>query len=153
MSERRDEPGEVLDSPTGWVAGHVRRYVESDGARGHIWYGKPTLLLTTRGRRSGVLRRTGLIYGEDAGNYVVVGSNGGSDRHPHWYLNALAEPRVRVQVAAETFDAVAREAEGEERDRLWVAMAVIFPQYLSYRKQTGRRIPVVVLEPRRPAGG
>lgn len=105
------------------------------------------------GRRSGVLRRTGLIYGEDAGDYVVVGSNGGSDRHPHWYLNALAEPRVRVQVAAETFDAVAREAQGEERTRLWEAMAVIFPQYLSYRKQTGRRIPVVVLEPRRPAGG
>ncbi|MFF7309505.1 MULTISPECIES: nitroreductase/quinone reductase family protein [unclassified Streptomyces] len=145
------EQDEVLDSPTGWVATHVRRYVASEGSKGHIWYGKPTLLLTTRGRSSGALRRTGLIYGEDQGNYVVVGSNGGSDRHPHWYLNLLAEPRVRVQVAADTFEAVAREAEEGERDRLWEAMTVIFPQYKSYRKKTDRKIPVIVLEPQEPA--
>jgi len=148
-----DEQDDVLDSPTGWVATHVRRYVSSAGANGHIWYGKPTLLLTTRGRRSGALRRTGLIYGEDDGNYVVVGSNAGSDHHPHWYLNLLAEPRARVQVAAETFDAVAREAEGEERARLWQAMTEIFPQYKSYRKKTSRKIPVVVLEPRSATHG
>lgn len=144
-----DEQGEVLDSSTSWVATHVRRYVASEGGKGHIWYGKPTLVLTTQGRKSGALRRTGLIYGEDQGNYVVVGSNGGSDAHPHWYRNLLVEPRVLVQVAAERFEADAREAEGEERDRLWEAMTVIFPQYKSYRKKTDRQIPVVVLEPRR----
>ncbi|MFC9745647.1 nitroreductase family deazaflavin-dependent oxidoreductase [Streptomyces niveus] len=144
-----DGEDEVLESPTGWVATHVRRYAASEGERGHIWYGKPTLLLTTRGRTSGALRRTGLIYGEDGGGYVVVGSNGGSDAHPHWYLNLLAEPQVRVQVAAERFEAVAREADGAERDRLWEAMTVIFPQYKGYRKKTDRRIPVVVLEPKR----
>ncbi|GFH38171.1 nitroreductase family deazaflavin-dependent oxidoreductase [Streptomyces pacificus] len=148
-----DEQDEVLDSPTGWVATHIRHYVASEGASGHIWYGKPTLLLTARGRRSGTLRRTGLIYGEDGGNYLVVASNGGSDRHPHWYLNLLADPRVRVQVAAETFDAVAREAEDGERARLWEVMAAIFPQYESYQKQTERKIPVVVLEPQGPARG
>lgn len=146
-----DEENEVLDSSTGWVATHVRRYVASQGSNGHIWYGKPTLVLTTRGRKSGALRRTGLIYGEDQGNYVVVGSNGGSDQHPHWYLNLLAEPRVQVRVAAETFEAAAREAEGEERARLWEAMTEIFPQYKSYRKKTDRTIPVVVLEPQGPA--
>ncbi|MFC7978790.1 nitroreductase family deazaflavin-dependent oxidoreductase [Streptomyces cinereoruber] len=143
-----DGQDEVLDSSTGWVATHVRRYLASDGASGHIWYGKPTLVLTTRGRTSGALRRTGLIYGEDGGNFVVVGSNGGSDRNPQWYLNLLADPRARIQVAADVHEVVAREAEGEERDRLWDAMAAIFPQYKSYRKKTERRIPVVVLEPR-----
>ncbi|AVH94698.1 MULTISPECIES: nitroreductase family deazaflavin-dependent oxidoreductase [Streptomyces] len=143
-----DGQDEVLDSSTGWVATHVRRYLASDGASGHIWYGKPTLVLTTRGRTSGALRRTGLIYGEDGGNFVVVGSNGGSDRNPQWYLNLLADPRARIQVAADVHEVVAREAEGEERDRLWDAMVAIFPQYKSYRKKTERRIPVVVLEPR-----
>ncbi|MEU3948629.1 nitroreductase family deazaflavin-dependent oxidoreductase [Streptomyces sp. NPDC029526] len=147
----REEESEVHDSPTGWVAAHIRRYVAGEGSSGHLLYGKPTLLLTTRGRRSGMLRRTGLIYAEDAGNYVVVGSNGGSDQHPHWYLNLRADPRVRVQVIAERFVAVAREAEGEERTRLWEVMTAVFPQYESYRGKTGRRIPVVVLEPRRAA--
>ncbi|MFD4376788.1 nitroreductase family deazaflavin-dependent oxidoreductase [Streptomyces sp. NPDC058486] len=144
-----DGQDEVLDSSTSWVATHVKRYLASDGASGHIWYGKPTLVLTTRGRTSGALRRTGLIYGEDGGNFVVVGSNGGSDRNPQWYLNLLADPRARIQVAADVHEVVAREAEGEERDRLWDAMVVIFPQYKSYRKKTERRIPVVVLEPRK----
>ncbi|MGW4747713.1 nitroreductase family deazaflavin-dependent oxidoreductase [Streptomyces sp. NPDC004290] len=143
-----DGQDEALDSPTSWVATHVRRYLASDGAKGHIWYGKPTLVLTHRGRTSGALRRTGLIYGEDDGNFVVVGSNGGYDLHPQWYLNLLADPRARIQVAADVHEVVAREAEGVERDRLWDAMAAIFPQYKSYRKKTERRIPVVVLEPR-----
>ncbi|MFF3756985.1 nitroreductase family deazaflavin-dependent oxidoreductase [Streptomyces sp. NPDC002185] len=143
-----DGQDEAQDSPTSWVATHVRRYLASDGAKGHIWYGKPTLVLTHRGRTSGALRRTGLIYGEDEANFVVVGSNGGSDLHPQWYLNLLADPRARIQVAADVHEVVAREAEGAERDRLWDAMAAIFPQYKSYRKKTERRIPVVVLEPR-----
>ncbi|MYX17114.1 nitroreductase family deazaflavin-dependent oxidoreductase [Streptomyces sp. SID8374] len=143
-----DGQDEALDSSTSWVATHVRRYLASDGASGHIWYGKPTLVLTHRGRTSGALRRTGLIYGEDDGNFVVVGSNGGSDLHPQWYLNLLADPRARIQVAADVHEVAAREAEGTERDRLWDAMAAIFPQYKSYRKKTERRIPVVVLEPR-----
>ena len=72
---------DVTDSPVGWVNAHVRRYVESGGASGHRWSGTDTLLLTTRGRRTGLLRRTALIYGRDDDRFVVVGSNGGKAVH------------------------------------------------------------------------
>jgi F420H(2)-dependent quinone reductase len=68
---------QVHDSPTGWVAAHVRRYLDSGGTQGHRWNGVDTLLITTRGRKTGQLRRTALIYGRDGDRYVVVGSNGG----------------------------------------------------------------------------
>jgi deazaflavin-dependent oxidoreductase (nitroreductase family) len=137
---------EVLDSPTRWVARHVRRYVQTDGGSGHRWNGRNTLLLTTRGRRSGKLRRTALIYGRDGDHYLVVASNGGARNHPFWYLNLTAEPEVRVQVGAERFAARARTAGAEERPRLWRLMAEIWPDYERYQKRTGREIPVVVLE-------
>jgi hypothetical protein len=89
---------EVFDNPTGWVRQHVRRYVESDGEKGHRFNGHDALLLTTRGRRSGKLRRTALYYGEDAGRYVLVASDGGKPRDPAWYLNLVAHPEVDVQV-------------------------------------------------------
>ena len=111
---------QVVDSPSGWVNQHIRRYVATGGQDGHEWRpGVPTLLLTTRGRKSGVLRRTALIYGRDADAYLVVASQGGSPRHPAWYLNLEAEPRVHVQVGPEEFDALARPATPEERARLW----------------------------------
>jgi deazaflavin-dependent oxidoreductase (nitroreductase family) len=137
---------EVLDSPTRWVARHVRRYVETDGRSGHRWNGRNTLLLTTRGRRSGRLRRTALIYGRDGDRYVVVASNGGARNHPHWYLNLTAQPEVQVQVQAERFAARARTADAQERPRLWRMMAEIWPDYERYQKRTGREIPVVILE-------
>jgi deazaflavin-dependent oxidoreductase (nitroreductase family) len=137
---------EVLDSPTRWVARHVRRYVQTDGSSGHRWNGRNTLLLTTRGRRSGKLRRTALIYGRDGDRYLVVASNGGARNHPYWYLNLTAQPEVRVQVGAERFAALARTAGAEERPRLWRLMAEIWPDYERYQKRTGREIPVVVLE-------
>jgi deazaflavin-dependent oxidoreductase (nitroreductase family) len=137
---------EVLDSPTRWVARHVRRYVDTDGRSGHRWNGTTTLLLTTRGRRSGRLRRTALIYGRDGDRYVVVASNGGARNHPHWYLNLTAQPEVQVQVQAERFAALARTADAEERPRLWRLMAEIWPDYERYQKRTGRELPVVILE-------
>jgi hypothetical protein len=68
----------IFDSPTGWVQKHIQDYIESDGAKGHQWRGLSTLLLTTRGRKSGLLRRTALIYGQDGANYLLVASNGGA---------------------------------------------------------------------------
>jgi deazaflavin-dependent oxidoreductase (nitroreductase family) len=138
--------GEVFNSPTGWVAEHISRYVESNGTNGHRWNGVNTLLLTTRGRRSGKLRRTALIYGRDGDRYLVVGSYGGAAKHPIWYLNLRADPQVEVQVGAEKFRARAVTTTGEERDRLWQLMTSIWPQYDQYQTRTAREIPVVAIE-------
>lgn len=137
---------EVVDSPREWVADHIRRYVETDGADGHIRNGFPALLLTTRGRKSGQLRRTALYYGRDGDNYVVVASAGGADDHPLWYKNLTADPNVQVQVLADVFAARARTATPEERARLWPVMAAIYPPYDEYQTKTSREIPVVILE-------
>jgi deazaflavin-dependent oxidoreductase (nitroreductase family) len=137
---------EVVDSPTGWVSRHIRRYVESDGAAGHEFHGAPSLLLTTRGRRSGKLRRTALYYGQDGDSFVVVASNGGAAKDPLWYLNVVEDPRVHVQVGAEHHEGRARVATGEERERLWALMTAVWPSYEGYRKKTRREIPVVVLD-------
>jgi deazaflavin-dependent oxidoreductase (nitroreductase family) len=137
---------QVHDNPTGWVARHIRSYVESDGEQGHTWQGVPTLLLTTRGRKSGKLRRTALIYGTDGDRHVVVASKGGAEAHPAWYLNLSANPDVDVQVGADRFTGRARDATDEERPRLWTMMNRTWPDYEKYQAKTDRRIPVVVIE-------
>jgi deazaflavin-dependent oxidoreductase (nitroreductase family) len=139
-----------LDNPTdppGWAGDHVRRYVETGGAEGHERRpGVHTLLLTTRGRRSGKARRTALIYGRDGDRYAVVASKGGADEHPQWYRNIVADPRVRVQVGPERFAALARPATPDEKAQLWPIMTGIWPDYDEYQTRTDRDIPVVVLE-------
>jgi deazaflavin-dependent oxidoreductase (nitroreductase family) len=137
---------EVFDSPSGWVARHVRGYVETDGRKGHRWNGVQTLLLTTRGGRTGKLRRTALIYGRDGDRYLVVASRGGAKKHPSWFLNLTANPEVQVQVGADKFTARALTATPEEKPRLWRLMASIWPDYDDYQVRTEREIPVVVLE-------
>jgi deazaflavin-dependent oxidoreductase (nitroreductase family) len=139
-------PEEVFDNPTDWVAKHIRRYVESGGAKGHRFYGHDALLLTTRGRRSGRLRRTALYYGEDGNRYVLVASEGGKRTDPGWYHNLVANPAVVVQVRDETFGAVARPADPDERPRLWELMVGVFPKYARYEARAGRALPVVVVE-------
>jgi deazaflavin-dependent oxidoreductase (nitroreductase family) len=139
--------GEPLPPTTGWVAEHAARYLATGGAEGHLWRGVPTLLLTTRGRRSGRLRRTPLIYGRDGDAYVVVASKGGSPRHPAWYLNLSAEPEVTIQVGSDVMPARASTAEGARREELWSTMTGIWPAYDPYQDRTRRRIPVVILEP------
>jgi deazaflavin-dependent oxidoreductase (nitroreductase family) len=126
---------------------HVRRYVETDGEVGYIWReGSPILILTVTGRKSGKEYSTPLIFGEDGGNHVIVGSQGGRPEHPDWYLNLEASPEVGVQVKADKFRARARTTEGEERDRLWRQMNGIWKHYDEYQTKTDREIPVVVLE-------
>ena len=137
----------VYDSPTGFVKDHIREYVESDGKKGYLWRGVTTLLLTTRGRKSGKLRRTALIFGRDGKNYLVVASKGGAPNHPLWYLNLVANPEVDIQVGAEKLPVRARTATQEEKPRLWKIMAGIFPNYDEYQAKAGREIPVVILEP------
>ena len=137
---------EPEDNPQGWVAQHVRQYVATGGAEGHLWNGVPTLLLTTMGRRSGKLRRTALIYGQDGDRYLVVASKGGAEQHPLWYLNLREQPEVQLQVGAERFRARARTATAEEKPRLWPIMTRIWPDYDKYQAKTARDIPVVILE-------
>jgi proline iminopeptidase len=117
-----------------WIRDHVRRYLESDGADGHMWDASigggtglvPTLLLTTVGRKSG---------------------NAGAPTHPAWYLNLCAQPEVDVQVEARRFRARARTASGEERKALWDQMVGIYAPYTEYQGRAEREIPVVVLDP------
>lgn len=141
---------EILDSPTPWVADHIRAYLETDGAQGHLFRGWPALLLTTRGRRSGRLRRTALIYGRDRDRYLLVASNGGADRHPAWYLNLTDTPTVSAQVGPERFTATAHTAIAEERPRLWQIVTEVFPQYARYQEESARELPLVVLTPHVP---
>ena len=129
-----------------WIADHLKRYLATDGADGHLWNGVPTLLLTTTGRKSGTAQQLPLIYGKDGDRYVIVASRGGAPDHPGWYRNLVAQPEVQVQVAADRFRARARSAKGAERARLWESMAKLFPPYDDYQKKTTREIPVVVLE-------
>jgi deazaflavin-dependent oxidoreductase (nitroreductase family) len=140
---------EVTDSPVDWVADHTRRYLETGGEEGHEWRpGVPTLLLTTTGRKSGVKRRTALIYGRDNADYVIVASKGGTPEHPAWYLNLDANPEVEIQVLDSVLPATARTVTGEERERLWALMRQIWPAYDEYQTKTDREIPVVVLTPK-----
>ncbi len=138
---------EVYDNPKGWVRDHIREYVESNGRKGHLWQGVHTLLLTTRGRKTGKLHRTVLIYGRDGKNFLIVASNGGAPKYPNWYQNLVVHPKVEIQVGADIYTANSRTATNEEKPRLWKIMAEIFPNYIDYQAKTTREIPVVILEP------
>jgi proline iminopeptidase len=126
---------------------HVRRYRETDGEEGYIWReGSTILLLTTTGRKTGEEHTTPLIFDRDGDNAVIVASQGGAPEHPGWYRNLSKSPEVGVQIKGDRFRARARTAEGEERERLWRQMNVMWPHYAEYQTKTDREIPVVVLE-------
>jgi proline iminopeptidase len=126
---------------------HVRVYRETDGEVGHLWReGSTILLLTTIGRRTGLPRTVPLIYGLEDGNPVIVASKGGAPAHPGWYCNLVETRAAEVQILGEHFRVHARDAAGEERERLWRMMNGIWRHYDSYQARTTRVIPVVVLE-------
>ncbi len=125
---------------------HVERYVATDGAEGHEWQGTVTLLLTTKGRRSGEWRTLPLIYQPYGNDLLVVASKGGDPDHPDWYKNLKADPEVKVQVLGDKFTARARTATPQEKPDMWRTMTKAWPAYDDYQKKTPREIPVVVLE-------
>jgi proline iminopeptidase len=138
-----------------WIAEHLRVYRESGGTEGHLWDSSaagssagllPALLLTTVGRRSGEKRTSPLIYGTAGDAIIIIGSKGGADTHPRWYLNLLANPVVELQVGKDQFVARARVATGQERQKLWEQMLKVYPPYRDYQQKTKREIPVIVLE-------
>ena len=107
----------------------------------------PVLLLTTIGRKSGRLRTQPLVYTRVGDGYAVIASKGGAPRDPLWYLNLRANPLAEVTVGRDKRRVLARDAEGDERERLWRALADLYPGYERYAQKTSRQIPVVVLEP------
>jgi deazaflavin-dependent oxidoreductase (nitroreductase family) len=140
-------PDNPIDSPTPWVAQQISAYLKTNGEEPDFRGGTPLLLLTVKGRKSGLWQRTALICGEVDGNYLVVASMGGAPKHPVWYLNLKAHPEVRIQVKDRVMTAMARTATAEEKPALWEKMVGIYPDYADYQKKTEREIPVVFLEP------
>ena len=131
------------------IAGGIHNsvYRLTGGKVGGRMVGAPVLLLTSTGRKSGKSRTNPLLYTRAGDGYAVIASKGGADQHPLWYLNLQANPRAEVTVGRKKRHVRARDAEGEERERLWRALADVFPGYDNYAEKTSRQIPVVVLEP------
>jgi deazaflavin-dependent oxidoreductase (nitroreductase family) len=125
---------------------HRRVYRLTGGKIGGRIGKLPVLLLTTIGRKSGKTRTQPLAYTRVGDGYAVIASKGGAAQHPLWYLNLRANPLAEVTVGRDTHEVRARDAEGEERERLWRALADLYPGYDRYAQKTSRRIPVVVLE-------
>jgi deazaflavin-dependent oxidoreductase (nitroreductase family) len=111
-----------------------------------MFEGRPVVLITTTGAKSGAKRTTPIVYTTDGDNLVIIASKGGAPTNPDWFHNVVANPDVTVELPNETFEARARVAEGDERERLWRAMADRMPNFDEYQKGTTRQIPVVVLE-------
>ena len=126
---------------------HKRVYRLTGGKVGGKIGKMPVLLLTTTGRKSGRPRTQPLLRAPAGDGYAVIASKGGAAQHPLWYLNLKANPQAQVTVGRETRNVRARDAEGEERERLWRALADLYPGYNRYAQKTSRHIPVVVLEP------
>jgi F420H(2)-dependent quinone reductase len=125
---------------------HVAAYRRSGGRIGGSWAGAPVLLLEHVGRRSGQPRTTPLLFLEDGDDLVIVGSRGGSDAPPAWWLNLESQPRTTVQVGPRRREVEARTASPEEKERLWPRVVEMYSDYDTYRRRTERDIPLVILE-------
>ena len=115
------------------------------GKSGGPMEGRPLLLLTTTGAKSGQLRTTPVMYIPDGDHLLVIASNAGAATHPDWYRNLLSHPEVTVEVGNETFKAIAAVAEGSERQRLWTRVVELYPFFADHEAKTTRQIPVIVL--------
>ncbi|MEU2512949.1 nitroreductase family deazaflavin-dependent oxidoreductase [Streptomyces syringium] len=138
--------GEYEPSPEQWVRDQVELYESSGGTRGTTLRGMPVIVLTTRGAKSGKIRKTPLMRVEHDGAYAVVASQGGAPKHPVWYHNLVADPRVELQDGPVRQDMTAREVTGEEKVLWWGRAVAAYPDYDDYQKKTDREIPVFVLE-------
>jgi len=144
--------GEYEPSPWDFVAEQVRVYEATGGAEGDLLDGKPCVILTTRGRRTGKLRKTPLMRVEHDGEYAVVASMGGAPKHPIWYLNLEANPDVTLQDGPTMMDLRARTATPEEKREWWPHAVAAWPDYEKYQASTERDIPVVLFEERADPG-
>jgi deazaflavin-dependent oxidoreductase (nitroreductase family) len=139
--------GEYEPSPLDWVRGHADKIMESGSTEGTDMKGKPLILLTTIGAKSGKVRKTPLMRVEHNGEYAVVASLGGAPKNPVWYYNVKKNPRVELQDGDTTRDYEAREVFGDEKATWWERAVEAWPDYADYQKKTDRQIPVFVLTP------
>ncbi|MFE7529599.1 nitroreductase family deazaflavin-dependent oxidoreductase [Kitasatospora sp. NPDC057542] len=139
--------GEYEPSPTDWVRTQVETYESSGGTEGTTLRGFPVILLTSVGAKSGKLRKTPLMRVEHDGRYAVVASQGGAPKHPVWYWNLKADPRVELQDGPVRQDMMAREVTGAEKAEWWMRAVAAYPDYADYQTRTDREIPLFVLEP------
>jgi deazaflavin-dependent oxidoreductase (nitroreductase family) len=143
-------PTQAQYEPSPWdpVAQQVTDYEASGGTVNSTLEGKPLVILTTTGAKTGKLRKTPLMRVEHDGEYVVIASLGGAPMHPQWYLNVLAHPDVTLQDGDRVMEMRARTATPEEKARWWPHAVEAWPPYADYQASTDRDIPVVILEPR-----
>jgi F420H(2)-dependent quinone reductase len=142
--------GEYQPSPASWARDQVESYEGSGGTAGNELNGKPVIILTSVGAKSGKLRKTPLMRVEHDGEYAVIASRGGAPQHPVWYYNLTADPHVELQDGPVKHDYVAREVQGAEREVWWERAVAAWPDYAEYQKKTTRIIPVFVLTPAGP---
>jgi len=126
---------------------NVRVYRLTGGRLGGKVKGAPVLLLDHLGRKTGRARTTPVLYLRDGADLVIVGSRGGSDAMPAWFLNLMSSPSTTVQVGAKRRAVVARQATPEEKQRLWPRLVEMYDEYAVYQQRTKREIPVVILSP------
>jgi deazaflavin-dependent oxidoreductase (nitroreductase family) len=139
--------GEYEPSPAQWVRDQVDEYERTNGASGTSLRGMAVVLLTTKGAKSGKLRKSPLMRVEHDGRYAAVASLGGAPKNPVWYYNVKAEPLVELQDGAVKQDMTAREVHGAEKAEWWERAVAAYPDYADYQAKTDREIPVFVLEP------
>ena len=140
--------GEYEPGTWKFAADHVERYESSGGTEATTIRGMPVIVLTTRGRRTGKLRKSPLMRVEHDGRYAAVGSIGGAPKNPVWVYNLRANPEVTLQDGPNVYDMTAREVTGAEKAEWWKRATEAYPLYDEYQAKTERMIPVFVLEPR-----
>ncbi|GAB4081898.1 nitroreductase family deazaflavin-dependent oxidoreductase [Modestobacter muralis] len=143
--------GEYVPSPEKWVRDQVELYERTGGREGNTLPGRtePVVVYTTRGAKSGAVRKNPLMRVEHDGAYAMVASQGGAPTHPTWYFNLKAHPdQVTVQDGDTVIDGVAREVTGEEKAVWWERAVAAYPDYADYQARTVREIPVFVVERR-----
>ena len=133
-------------SPESWVREQTEKILEQGTTEGVEVMGRPIVLFTTTGAKSGKKRYVPLMRVEENGKYAMVASKGGAPEHPAWYYNVKANPQVTVQDGTEVKELTAREVSGEERAHWWKLAVEAFPPYAEYQTKTDREIPVFVLE-------
>jgi F420H(2)-dependent quinone reductase len=139
--------GEYAPSTAGWARKQAEAYEQSGGAEAADLRGRPVIVLTSVGAKTGKLRKTALMRVEHDGVYAVVASLGGAPKHPVWYHNLKANPHVELQDGAVRRDYLAREVSGDEKAVWWARAVAAWPDYEKYQTRTDRVIPVFVLDP------